>query len=103
MVNALIRYHEGRSAEYKRKLKRQKRAILNQGTVNKKSKDNKNTYEQNVKDVLTQFNLHNIRVYKKPTNYQNQPVKSVKNAEPQKHKLVKGHRERNRGHIKTMK
>ena len=32
-------------------LKRQKRAILNQGTVNKKSKDNKNTYEQNVKEV----------------------------------------------------
>ena len=46
-----MRYHERIIAEYKRTLKRQKRPILNQGTVNKKSKDNKNTNEKNVKDI----------------------------------------------------
>ena len=46
-----MRYHERIIAEDKRTLKRQKRPILNQGTVNKKSKDNKNTNEKNVKDI----------------------------------------------------
>ena len=31
------------------------------------------------------------RVYRKTTNCQNQAVKSVKNAKPQKHKLIKEH------------
>ena len=52
VVNALIRYHERRIAESKKSLKRQKRPI---GTVNKKSKDNKNTHEQNVKEIAENF------------------------------------------------
>ena len=48
VVNALIRYHERRIAESKKSLKRQKRPT---GTVNKKSTDNKNTHEQNVKHL----------------------------------------------------
>ena len=58
MVNALIRYHERiRIAESKKSIKRQKRPT---GTVNKKSTDNKNTHEQNVKEIaeniLKKFN-----------------------------------------------
>ena len=119
-MNALIRYHERRIAESKKSIKRQKRPT---GTVNKKSKDNKNTHEQNVKEIgenffkkfnefknlmntmsnksgeqyaclLTKSNLHNkgdVRVYRKTTNCQNQAVKSVKTAKPQKHKLIKEH------------
>ena len=41
VVNALIRYHERRIAESKKSIKRQKRPT---GTVNKKSKDNKNEH-----------------------------------------------------------
>ena len=115
-MNALIRYHERRIAESKKSIKRQKRPT---GTVNKKSKYNKNTHEQNVKEIAENFfkkfnefkNLMNTmsnksgeqsacllisptyitRVYRKTTNCQNQAVKSVKNAKPQKHKLIKEH------------
>ena len=52
VVNALIRYHERRIAESKKSLKRQKRPT---GTVNKKSTDNKNTHEQNVKEIAENF------------------------------------------------
>ena len=52
VVNALIRYHERRIAESKKSIKRQKRPT---GTVDKKSKDNKNTHEQNVKEIAENF------------------------------------------------
>ena len=126
VINALISYHERRIAECKKTLKRQKRPILNQGTVNKKSKGNKNTTnEQNVIELkrnefrsmmnkmsnkscekYTVYPLSSTdvtRVYKKTTNNQNRPVKSVKNAKPQKTQAYKrAQLERNKGYINNL-
>ena len=131
MVNALIKFHELRIPECKRSLTREKRPILNQGTVNKKWKDNSNTNEQNAKEIaentfkkfnefrsmmnkmsnnsgkkytclLTEFNLHNKGVQGNNKLSRSASKKRIERKTSKTQAYKRAQLERNRGYVRNL-